>query len=423
MEFKYIHIDYLGECDLTNYISDISEITVYERNQDYSPVIPTLSITMKYDALPFISSSQTPAAQDNFYISSSAGYLFTGYYDAVVDDYKNREFKISAKAHYGLLQDTELEYSADWHNTLTTTSNAWEYTAVDNWYAGGLPNIQVLYVLKKMFSNAGLTLDSSGVDGCELFTGGTIRRMAIDYNMLYAINQSYANKYTNWSNYVSNYISHWDFVSIICAVFGMIILPNGNKSYKLKTIGDSTISLIGNVATDSLTFSKVTTKTKAQYDSISYNFAWSNRSHYNLGTNMNLALPSTNQAGRTTQWFTMVDPPAINTKNNAIVRWYNNLRFLLRSSDSTGDILDGNYIFDIQWVGDASPLGTSSPLFYKHIVYSPIADYTNVEWETQIAQPFVYRGYLGDLAELTKYAKVDVKKRTITVMEERKTIS
>ena len=126
----------------------------------------------------------------------------------------------------------------------------WNYRDNEN-----APNVTLNRLLEKIFEKGGMALDTSEVHEITLFqktvdgvlTIYTLKTICIDEHMLYCLNIDRAMHYSKIDDpetdagYSSSKLSLWEFVSLLCGVFDLVILPkdSGYGKFKLARITGS----------------------------------------------------------------------------------------------------------------------------------------------------------------------------------------
>ena len=207
--------------DISNYVIECDSIPVWRANTNYSAIIP--EFTMMVDDAVTEALIEEDQAIDVYYDDDTYPF-FTGY--VVRKQYKleRRAYQVTVLHQLGKLKDHYITYST-LHATLAAGATAQQYLNPDN---QGYPSTQLVWVLKKMFSIAGLILDTQDVDNVLIETivaGGLDRdilfqHLRLDENMLYAVNQPVASVHGTYDgsfDYQANRLTFWDFVSAICS--------------------------------------------------------------------------------------------------------------------------------------------------------------------------------------------------------------
>ncbi|RMD51752.1 hypothetical protein D6827_01525, partial [Candidatus Parcubacteria bacterium] len=152
----------------------------------------------------------------------------------ITRNYEQSTYKLTVNSSLMLLERYKVDYNT-LHSTLVSGASLNEYNSNDN---EGYPNVQILYLMKKMFSIAGLSLDTSNVDSRIVESGGVYgtiyeNDLVLDENMLYALNQDYAMNYRvvegqpsyAEDSYEEKKITFMDFFKRFCIGRGYYVHP------------------------------------------------------------------------------------------------------------------------------------------------------------------------------------------------------
>ena len=207
--------DYVDSCDKVP--------TMTAKNRDKTLIISQFEIVLS-DNYPKPAKNDVIRAYSN---SSTTHPFFSGYVFSVKQDYNNDQYIVTVISEFQKLQDLKITYD-NLHTQLQQTTSLYDYCSSDNF---GLPNVQVLYLIKQMMFMAGLNLIIGTAlrdNLLEILTYAgdtynmTVDELVLDENVVYALNQSYAlNKIgiiadVEKQNLV---LSCFDFISEFCSHF------------------------------------------------------------------------------------------------------------------------------------------------------------------------------------------------------------
>ena len=206
---------------LDDFIIQCDDVPIWKYNRDYSPIIPEFSMTVSQ----FVSEALIEEDQPiDVYYDDDTYPVFTGY--VIRKQYKTekRAYEVSVIHNLAKLRNYYVTY-ANLHSALATGATAQQYLASDN---QGYPSTQLLWVMQKMFTVAGLVLDGQDIEDIfieQIVADGDDRdilfqHLRLDENMLYAINQPVACAYSVYDlypDYVANRITFWDFIQAVCS--------------------------------------------------------------------------------------------------------------------------------------------------------------------------------------------------------------
>ncbi len=229
--------------DLSDYVLSSAKIPYILRNRDYETVAPVVSLT--------ISQATSLLNKGNkVRIKSGATFIFSGHILTIKDDAARRVWRIGISSALYKLRDYNCNYGT-LHADISTTGSDYEDYAPAAGDSEGFPNVRVLFLLKRMFVIAGLTLDVSAMEGnvyfSEIFQAVSYnilyKDIKIDEQALYAINQSLVGRYapSQLSPDKSSEISFLDFLQKVCAAMGLTVHLTGDLAFILYSSGLSEI--------------------------------------------------------------------------------------------------------------------------------------------------------------------------------------
>jgi len=222
--------------DASSFINSSNEIPLNDRNRDYTMLIPQFTIQVS------TSLSITPAVGDEvkFYEDSAdTTPVFIGFISDFTEDVWTKEYDITVRHIIGLLDEYPVNYNTV-HSLLTGGSAATEYNPNDDLNSVDYPTVNVLFLLKQIFTLTGYTLDISDLQtesANTLIETDTqegvskaiyIKHLVMDENMIYAINQDSAAFHTVFdkdSDYRLKMITLFQLFSELCS----IITPSGSS--------------------------------------------------------------------------------------------------------------------------------------------------------------------------------------------------
>lgn len=222
--------------DISDYITKSGLVPYIGRNRDWSlkteTVSSTISVTCPYTLL----------RDDPIRYSYGGTIFFAGFIQDAKYSYSSRETDITIANDLAKLSGYLVQYD-DLHTPLAAGSGIWQYIASDAYL---VPEVYLMWLLQKMFTVAGLTLDTSGVEGTTAFTATwsdastkdiLYKDLYVDEGQLYCINQQVGISHTildsDTQNYKENKISFLDLFQEICALFGFNVYITGLSTYAL----------------------------------------------------------------------------------------------------------------------------------------------------------------------------------------------
>ena len=236
--------------DLSDYVTQCEDIPIYyERNSSWEPIISTFKFTVSHTAPVRV------AKDDSITFFMDGQFKFSGIVEDVNVGYPERADQISVASKLRLLQNNKLEHVPEFYSVYTNTTNVNKYNPSDNWvwsndgvhWNGG--NIQgnnasLLWMLQCMFTYCGLTLDVSDVESilvAKTNTGNIMndimypaRDIVVDIESLWTINIDSSVNYSRVNaDYADSKITMFDYVRIVCAYFGFVMIPMNINQFKL----------------------------------------------------------------------------------------------------------------------------------------------------------------------------------------------
>lgn len=231
--------------DASDYVVEGNNIPIYERNEDWTPVITTSKIGISFLF------SETISIGDKIQLYMDA----THYYNYIIRDvqynYPKRIYDITFEKNLGALKDNKI-CRTTLEPLITNTADAKNYIYQDN---DGRGNTAVIWAMKQMFVYCGLTLDISEVATIQLgtfnygvFSGERAKVYGQDIKMdqcmmyLFGFDKNYVGDDTGYDNgqgtttisdVDENRAYMWDFISEICMHFGWMIYNYQGDDFKL----------------------------------------------------------------------------------------------------------------------------------------------------------------------------------------------
>ncbi|HDY88173.1 MAG TPA: hypothetical protein ENH82_08685 [bacterium] len=238
-----VEINRSGFQDISDYIVSLSGISYIRRNRDWTPVAEDISMSVSY------SNPYDIIKGDAITIKDGSTTLFYGLVHAVVGSADTRTYNCKVKAELLSLEDYLVEYDQLHTDIANNGGDLFKYDPSDD---NGYPVVNILWLMQKMFEDAGLTLDISLVEDEIAFSfdfpnGGGVgvpstqnvqyKRFALDENEMYCINQDVATFHTtldaDGNPYHNSKITHWDLIQEFCSAFKFSLIVSGVNTYQL----------------------------------------------------------------------------------------------------------------------------------------------------------------------------------------------
>lgn len=276
--------------DVSDYIvSGTSEVPFISRNRDFTIRAESWNVVIAGTLRDVRGSTYNFTVGDKFRVYNGSNILFYGIVDESTYNYEEQVFEVIVKDALSTLQQIRLEYGT-LHSAIAVTGASWyEYVASDE---DGIPRVGVMFAVKKMFLEAGYTLDTTDVDSEVLVTydfGTGIGSVDIEYqkllmneNAIYCINQSVAAYYTTIDNNVNDYndnkITFFDFISEVCSQLGLGIQLTSVDNYKLiRTAGSSNYTITDD---NKFSYRDRDVRAKRTVNDIGATYVYNTASHY-----------------------------------------------------------------------------------------------------------------------------------------------
>lgn len=312
--------------DISDYIVSCSDVPVVSRNRSFGINSKgfKMSVSENYN-----NTRLAGATIVRVWIDSTV--KFFGYPTKITKNYDKHTYDFEVEEMLGKLRnyyvDTEtlnaviidtnqdLNYRGDDGGSTTTDDNL------------GWKNVAMLWLIQKMFEVAGLSMTInlygagvSVVDDKWVFMTGTSHDPAVqddfyfedvrlDLNMLYSINQSYANTAAKITSddegdysYAKNKVTFFDLFNALCLIFSMDIYYGGTEYFILRygTGDDESYA-----TTDDDTYSKTVGEVEKRDDSVHWVLGAAQRADYQDATADTLTsfFKSGDKAGTTLDWY------------------------------------------------------------------------------------------------------------------------
>ncbi len=220
--------------DISDYITKASPVPYIERNRDWSPMSTSFNCSISI-SVPYVLLLNDPVR-----VKYNSTVIFAGYITRSPENYDTREYEVEVTNDLYKLTKYLVEYST-LHTQLASSSVYPNYNVDYN----SIPRVYVLWLLKSMFTVAGLTLNTTAVDDVTTtneITPGT--PISVPYKAFYireaelwCLNQGVAVDHTiidslNY-DYVKNKITFYDLFLEILSAFGFGIYITNVSNYKL----------------------------------------------------------------------------------------------------------------------------------------------------------------------------------------------
>lgn len=255
MSLKVEHYYNNSWVDISDYIvNGTSEVPYISRNRDFTPRFESWDVRIAYSLTATRSGWTNFAAKDRIRVMNDTTTLFVGYVISSPLNYSSLEFEVKVMTDIYKLHDYLIDYDT-LHSVISGGSpSSTEYRPYSYYL---MPTIHFTYLMKQMFSIAGLILDTSTVDNVVAFSHtwdneqvGDPVSMDITYkdfftgeSELYCINQSIDAYHTVIDYYAYDYkknkITFEILISALCQIFGFTIDLISTDNYQLNLITEN----------------------------------------------------------------------------------------------------------------------------------------------------------------------------------------
>jgi hypothetical protein len=227
---------YLDGTDRSSYLYGGFSFDHVKRNKNYRPAIGVADIRFNGATT---KTWLNRGVKVHIYYDGSVRFI--GIIKNTTYDWDSRSYYCEVESHLAKLQNYVVEY--DTLFTAIATGTGDQYTASDS---QGYPFVQIIFLMKKLFTVAGMLLDTSEIDN-TVWASSTYwtpiypydiyyHKLRMDLNMLWCLNQPYSTQHDNidsvtlTENYSDNKLNFFDLLSELCSLFGFSISPNPTYS-------------------------------------------------------------------------------------------------------------------------------------------------------------------------------------------------
>ncbi len=226
--------------DISDYVTGAGDVPYVSRNRDWTLRTDIWTVKIAGTLRDIRGSTYNFSAGDKFTVKDGAAFLFLGTVLSSEFDNEAQVFNVSIQNVLACLNDYLCKYSVVHAQLSVGRTNWYEYVPYD---ISGNALVGVTWLLEKLFSIAGLTLDTATAGASILFNDATagygdilMREMLVDEDMFYCTNQDMASINTNVDG--TSIPTFSKYVSAICSVFGLCFQPtdadaSGNFTFTL----------------------------------------------------------------------------------------------------------------------------------------------------------------------------------------------
>ena len=270
--------------DISDYVVGAGEVPYVSRNRDWTLRLEIWDVEIAGTLRDIRGASYNFSAGDKFTVKDGTTFLFMGVVLSSEFDNERQVFNVSIENALTYLNDYQCKYSVVHSQLSVGRANWYEYVSYD---ISGNALIGITWLLEKLFSIAGLTLNTTTVGASVLFNDATVgygdilvREMLVDEDMFYCVNQNLASINTNVV--IPSIPTFFEYISAICSVFGFCFQPTGADGS-----GNFTFTLVHETANytiaddDKYEYQEIVkdSQYKTNYSGCDYAYD-SNRAHY-----------------------------------------------------------------------------------------------------------------------------------------------
>ena len=236
--------------DISDYVVGAGDVPYVSRNRDFTLRADTWTIKIAGTLRDTRGSTYNFSAGDKFTVKDGTTFLFLGIVQTSEFNNDEQVFNVLVENPLIYLKNYQCNYSTIHAQLSVGKTNWYEYVSYD---ISGNALIGITWLLQKLFSIAGLTLNTETVGATILFNDATagygdilMREMLVDEDMFYSTNQNMASINTNVVE--ASIPTFFDYVSAINSVFGFMFQPVGADGS-----GNFTFTLVLKTANYSIT--------------------------------------------------------------------------------------------------------------------------------------------------------------------------
>lgn len=232
--------------DISDYVIGADPVPYISRNRDWTLRADTWTVniaaTIRKDAS-YNSDTFKFLADDRFAVWDATKLLFVGYVKKAPLDYATMVFNVETVSDIQKTDNYKIDYATLHAALIAGSPTQYEYRA-QSYYV--MPTVHYLYLMKKMFSIAGLTLDTSAIDNVVAFhyiydatynADVKYRDLFVGESELYCLNQSADAYHTIIDNTLYDYnkdkITFFELLKELCGILSIAIVPTAIDNYKL----------------------------------------------------------------------------------------------------------------------------------------------------------------------------------------------
>lgn len=378
----------INNVSINEFIIDTIKAPFIETNRNYELIAPIMSFTISY------AYSQSLNLEDIVELSSDATIIFYGYISEIKNDYNTKKFKVQSTSYLIKLKDYIVQdaqplgvylrsfvpdgASTTQYNTQSVSVNSIPIT---------LKNVQLIWLLKRLFNVCFFELDTSEISSVLLRTINSkqyyLSDLYVDLEMFLAIN-------SEWWGEIPTKANFWDVISKVAGCFKLYFVSLGNintkptwKVYSAINTGEMFTS--SDIPNNVRYAYEITNKEARDKGGVGFEMSFT----YTVLTDETdtLCIPASYYASGADFPIIIKDTIKLNDEEvKNVIQWYNHLLFLLRDKDNAtpGQILlDKSDYFLFSYGFNDSSFG-----LLDNFIDSLKKDYTQEEIETDL---FLYR--------------------------------
>lgn len=229
--------------DISDYVVGASSVPYISRNRDWSLRADNWSFQVASTIRNFYNNGAFVfSAGDRIAVWNDAILLFIGYVKTAPLNYDSLTFDLEIVSDLQKLDDHKIDYTTLHASLIAGSPTQYQYR-LHSYYI--MPTVHYLYLMQKIFSIAGMTLDTSSVDNVVAFhyyydgydADVKYKDLFIGESELYCLNQSIDAYHTVIDNTLYDYnrdkITFFALLKEVCRVLSFMIVPVSVDNYKL----------------------------------------------------------------------------------------------------------------------------------------------------------------------------------------------
>ena len=227
--------------DITDYVDGISEVPTILRNRDYTLKSERLRLSIAASIRDVRGVNYEFEEGEKFAVYVDGDLKFQGVIESSEYIYRDMIFDIELRPVITNLESILVEYDS-LHTAFSGGANWYEYTASDYY---GRSVVGLLWIMKSMFTESGLTLDVSAIENIEILsriedeveTDIAYQDLFMVEEVIYNLGQSVAAHHTlidsEYLDYNKNKLNCWEFISQLVSYLNLVLVQTDVDTFDL----------------------------------------------------------------------------------------------------------------------------------------------------------------------------------------------